>query len=258
MLGWLPGASERDIVDRELANGDLNDRGNDFADRSGSWNWQDSLGAWMAGSSKEKVLAAAQKVRDKKLNDAYGGQASTNTANLGPLSSTYTSATNKTESEMKSELATDGARAKALQVAIGDGELDVGTLSSNASVGAILGQNSKAKKAAAEATRLKLDGERKAEKASDRTYAEGLTTAANIRADRKEERMYAREDRKDERARLDRLENKRMEMELRGDEMKFKYAQLAQSDKMARQDRKDRAMMTLIRGLGNLGAAFTV
>ncbi len=49
-----------------------------------------------------------------------------------------------------------------------------------------------------------------------------------------------------------------MEMELRGDEMKFKYAQLSQQDRLARQDKKDRAMMALIQGLGNLGAAFTV
>ena len=40
-----------------------------------------------------------------------------------------------------------------------------------------------------------------------------------------------REDRKDARARLERLENRKMEMELRGDEMKFKYAQLAQQDR---------------------------
>lgn len=258
MLGWLPGASERDIVDRELANGDLNDRGNDFADRSGSWNWQDSFGAWMAGTSKEKVLAAAQKVRDKKLNDAYGGTASTNAANLGPLSATYQGASNKTETEMKSALATDSARAKALQVAIGDGELDVGTLAANSSVGAILGQNTKAKKAAAERNRLKIKGENEATVASDRAYREGQITRSNQREDAREERLMLREDRKDERARLDRLETRKMDMQLRGDEMKFKYAQLAQSDKMARQDRKDRAMMTLIQGLGNLGAAFTV
>ena len=70
--------------------------------------------------------------------------------------------------------------------------------------------------------------------------------------------MLLREDRKDERARLERLENKKMNMELRGDEMKFKYAQLAQQDKLARQDKKDRAMMALNQGLGNLGAAFTI
>lgn len=258
MLGWLPGASERDIVDRELANGDLNDRGNDFADRSGSWNWQDSFGAWMAGTSKEKVLAAAQKVRDKKLNDAYGGTASTNTANLGPLRADYKGATNQTEAEMKAQLSTDSARAKALQVAIGDGELDVGTLSSTASVGEILGQNTKAKKAAAEKATKKEQDYQQSLVRETREYNAGLLEAANIRADNKENRLLLREDRKDERARLDRLENKRMEMELRGDEMKFKYAQLAQSDKLARQDKKDRAMMALIQGLGNLGAAFTV
>ena len=118
-----------------------------------------------------------------------------------------------------------------------------------------------------ERLRLKKEGEQKL--ASDRAYQEGLTAQANaradgllreanLRADKKEERMLLREDRKDARARLERLEERKMNMELRGDEMKFKYAQLAQQDRMARQDKKDRAMMALIQGLGNLGAAFTV
>lgn len=92
----------------------------------------------------------------------------------------------------------------------------------------------------------------------DNKRADNLLERANLRADKKEERQILREDRKDERARLDRLETQKMNMQLRGDEMKFKYASLAQQDRQSRQDKKDRAMMTLIQGLGNLGAAFTV
>lgn len=268
-FGWLPGASEQDIIDRELANGDLNNRGTGFADRSGSWNWQDNFGAWLAGTSKEKVLAGAKKKRDRQLNEKFAADAATNSANLGPLSATYTGAEGRTPEEMRAALNTDAARAKALQVAIGDGELDVGTLSSNASVGQILGANTKAKKYAAEQKRLLLEKERKAEVTETREYNRGLVeetreynkgllAAANLRADKKEERQLLREDRKDARARLERLETRKMNMELRSDEMKFKYAQLAQQDRQSRQDKKDRAMMALIQGLGNLGAAFTV
>ena len=113
-------------------------------------------------------------------------------------------------------------------------------------------------KAEKERERLKLKREAEEKLASDRIYTEGLAERQNARADAREDRMLLREDRKDERARLDRLEERKMNMELRGDEMKFKYAQLAQQDKMARQDKKDRAMMALIQGLGNLGAAFTI
>ena len=109
-----------------------------------------------------------------------------------------------------------------------------------------------------EKDRLKLKGEAEDKIRRDRIYQEGLTRRQNERLDRKEAAQERRLDRKDARARLERLEERKMNMELRGDEMKFKYAQLAQQDRMARQDKKDRAMMALIQGLGNLGAAFTV
>ena len=109
-----------------------------------------------------------------------------------------------------------------------------------------------------EKERLKLLQESEQKLASDRAYLEGQTDKQNARADAQLRETRLREDRKDERARLDRLETQKLNMQLRGDEMKFKYAQLAQQDRNARQDKKDRAMMALIQGLGNLGAAFTV
>ena len=258
MFGWLPGASEQDIIDRELANGDLNNRGTGFADRTGSCNWQDSFGAWLAGSSKEKVLAGAKKKRDKQLEDAYGGRASTAAAN-GPLQASYQGASGQTEQEMKAQLALDEGKAKALQTVMANNpDFDFQSLAPTATSGAIYGAGAKATKKAKEKAR---DGEREYNRGlleETREYNAGLLREANLRADRKEEAMLLREDRKDARARLERLEDRKMEMELRGDEMKFKYAQLAQQDRLARQDKKDRAMMALIQGLGNLGAAFTV
>lgn len=109
-----------------------------------------------------------------------------------------------------------------------------------------------------EAERLKLKGEAAATLRESRDYQAGLVKAANARADGKEERMLIREDRKDARARLETLELRKDNMALRADEMKFKYAQLAQQERMNAKDKKDRAMMALISGLGNLGAAMTV
>ena len=40
--------------------------------------------------------------------------------------------------------------------------------------------------------------------------------------------------------------------------LQLKYAQLAQSDKNRREDKREKALLTLLTGLGNLGAAFTV
>ena len=259
MFGWLPGASEQDIIDRELANGDLNNRGTGFADRSGSWNWQDSLGAWMAGTNKEKVLAGAKKKRDKQLEDAYGGRASTAAANLGPLQASYQGASGQTEQEMKAQLALDEGKAKALQTVMANNpDFDIQSLAPTATAGAIYGAGAKATKKAKESAR---DDEREYARGlveETREYNAGLLREANLREDEKEKRLLIREERKDERARLERLETQKMNMQLRGDEMKFKYAQLAQQDKLARQDKKDRAMMALIQGLGNLGAAFTI
>ena len=40
--------------------------------------------------------------------------------------------------------------------------------------------------------------------------------------------------------------------------MTLEYARLERQDRQAAQDRKDKALMTLLQGLGNLGAAFTI
>ena len=184
MFGWLPGASEQDIIDRELANGDLNNRGTGFADRSGSWNWQDSFGAWLAGSSKEKVLAGAKKKRDKQLEDAYGGRASTAAANLGPLQASYQGASGQTEQEMKAQLALDEGKAKALQTVMANNpDFDTKSLAPTATSGAIYGAGAKATKKAKEKAGYERDDRGLLEET--REYNAGLLREANLRADEK-------------------------------------------------------------------------
>tara|TARA_R100001443_G_scaffold46549_1_gene59369 strand:- start:787 stop:1764 length:978 start_codon:yes stop_codon:yes gene_type:complete len=61
-----------------------------------------------------------------------------------------------------------------------------------------------------------------------------------------------------QRARQDNAALRASDSEARQMQMQFEYARLAQQDRQARQDKKDRAMMMLLQGLGNLGAAFTI
>ena len=248
MLGWLPGASKQDIINRELENGDLNARGTGFADRSSAWNWQDNFGAWLAGTNKEEVLAGARAKRNKQLEDAYGGRAATASANLGPLTAQYQGVDGKTRQEIESALASDESRAKALTDVQGSNpNLDVSKLSPTASVGAIYGAGAKATKKAGIV-----------ERDEGRAYqAQLLNDSRKYEADlRSEDRRLQME--RDARQDLIRAEERRDNLELRRDNMNLEYARLQQADRNKAQDRKDKAIMMLMQGLGNLGTAFTI
>lgn len=58
--------------------------------------------------------------------------------------------------------------------------------------------------------------------------------------------------------RLNRAQDIRMNAENNAMQMQLEYSRLAQSDRQRTADRRDQAMMALLSGLGNLGAAFTV
>ena len=209
--------------------------------------------------SKEGLLKGAAEAANRKLTDAYGGRAAAVKANLGPLNSTYQGVEGKTTQEIEAQLTLDEGKAKALQTVMANNpKFDPTTLSPTATAGAIYGAGAKAaEKAKKAAVTDERDYQKKLVDAANER-SDRLLREANLRADTKEKLALLREERKDARDRLDRLETQKMNMQLRGDEMKFKYAQLAQQDRNARQDKKDRAMMALIQGLGNLGAAFTI
>ena len=248
MLGFLPGASEQDIIDRELANGDLNSRGTGFADRSGSWNWQDSFGAWMAGSSKEKVLEGARKKRDSQLADKYDPLNKATAASLGPLTANYTGVSGKTESEIKAAQALDTGRATALQSAIANNpDFDPSSLAPTATAGNIYGASGKA-------TRSRTESKERI--ARERIQAE--TERQEGRQDGITERMYEREDRKDARAALTRSQERTQDLELRRDNMNMNYATMARRDRMDAKDRKDKNIMMLMQGLAGIATGFTV
>ena len=78
------------------------------------------------------------------------------------------------------------------------------------------------------------------------------------RADDIYKRDVLREDRRDARQRLDLAEQRKDSLELRRDNMNLEYARLSQADANRAQDRKDKAIMALLGGLGNMAAGFTI
>jgi len=58
--------------------------------------------------------------------------------------------------------------------------------------------------------------------------------------------------------RKDRLLQRQLTAETNQMQMQLEYARLAQEEKYRAQDKKDKALMMLLQGLGNLGAAFTI
>ena len=241
MLGFLPGMSKEDIIRREVDNGDLNARGTGFADRKGSWNWQDSFGAFLAGTNKEEVLRGATEKRNKQFEEAYSGQAKDAAANLGPLASSYQGVAGKTRQEIESAIKNDERRGSTLLSAqVNNPYLDVSQLKPGATPGDI---------AALSGRQLKAGREKDAETATQKVYA---------REDALTERLNIREDRKDARAALERAQARKDELSIRRDNLQLEYARLAQADRQKAQDRKDKAFMMLIQGLGNLGSAFTL
>lgn len=237
VFSFLPGADKNSIAEREIRSGDLNPTRDGFADRVGAWNWQDSFGAWLAGTTKEEILELATKKANKQLEQELQPLAQANASKLGPLQSTYTGVKGKTIKQLEQELKTDSARATALQNEIATNpKFKPETLSPTATAGQILGSSSTAKQTAADTK----EEEEKAER-----FAET-------------KRQEYRQDRIAEVARLDRLAQQKSELELRRDNIQFEYARLAQAEREKAQDRKDKALMMLIQGLGNLGTAFTI
>lgn len=73
----------------------------------------------------------------------------------------------------------------------------------------------------------------------------------NERADIRQERADIRQDK-----RL--AQDRRLSAETNQMQLQLEYARLSQADRNRQQDRKDRAIMSIVSGLGNLGAAFAI
>ena len=227
--------------------GDLNNRRTDIEFDLGD-RIRQAYGAVIGKDySKQGLLDGAAAIRNQQLTDAYQPTADVNANNLLHLTSKFTGVEGKTEAEIKSLLSQDTARAKALQEQISAGNITAGEVDANATVGQIVAAGTKGAKRTAEQT-----------KEEDREYSRGLVNEQREYNRGLLEAENLRQDRKDARADLLRAQERKDSLELRRDNMNLEYARLSQADKYKAQDRKDKAVMMLLQGLGNLGAGFTI
>lgn len=123
---------------------------------------------------------------------------------------------------------------------------------------AILAEGVRQVEARKEQERQKQRGEARTDLEETRAYQDGLLKETRAYNEGLIERQDLKEERKDIRASLERAENRRLTAETNQMQLQLQYANLDQQQKFRREDRKDKAIMQLIAGLGNLGAAFTI
>jgi hypothetical protein len=96
------------------------------------------------------------------------------------------------------------------------------------------------------------------------TTQQNKTNRVNQRQDNKDDQyellkwQALREDGQNARQDKRLAQDRRLTAETNQMQLQLEYARLAQSDRNRRQDRKDRAIMSIVSGLGNLGAAFAI
>ncbi len=253
IFGWLPGADEQSMIEREVA--DLNENRTGSADRRGSWNWQDDVGAWLAGTNRDRVVQGAIDRENERLRRLYAGQVQSNSETLGPLKPRFSgNAEGLTTQEIDARLAQDRLRGETLVAARANPNFDASTLDENSGVGAIT--------SAVSAGNQAKDDKDKGERNTEIRRQEGRELSAERRQSQRELGIESRaRDQRNHELRMNRLDSR--EARLRQAEsdqltMQLEYARLGQRDRERRADRKDKAMMMLLQGLGNLGAGFTI
>jgi hypothetical protein len=253
IFGFLPGASEQDMIDREVA--DLNPTRTGSADRTGSWNWQDGFGAWLAGTNRDRVIQGAADKENRRLQQLYSGRAQTNSETLGSLAPRYTgNPEGLTVQEIEARIAQDELRGETFVAASANPNFDGSTLDPNSGVTAIT--------AAVSAGNQAKDDKDKADRNTETRRQEGRQLSAERRQSQRELGIESRaRDQRNHELSLSRLDSR--EARLRAAEsdqltLQLEYARLGQRDRERRADRKDKSMMMLLQGLGNLGAGFTI
>ena len=110
---------------------------------------------------------------------------------------------------------------------------------------------------ASKLVREKLDAKDKKQESKDDAaleYAKGRDRLRDKRYDLEQDRIW--NDKRE--GRLDRNLERQLNAENNKMQLQLEYARLAQSDRQRTADRKDKAIMALLSGLGNLGAGFTI
>ncbi len=110
MLGFLPGMSLRDAATREI------DYGQSTSDRSGTenYNWQDRLGGFLGGYTREDVEKEMQKKLDKSLLETLNPKYEDTGSRLGVLNPSYVGTTEGIKGKTSSQLVAAQAADKRL------------------------------------------------------------------------------------------------------------------------------------------------
>ena len=255
IFGWLPGADKHSIAEREIA--DLNATRTGSANRVGAWNWQDSFGAWMAGTNKDEILQLAKQKADEALLTQIKPQVTRNSQALGHLTPEYQGVDGVSEEEVLALLAEDKLRGQNLEsLKATNPNINLNDISPTASSGDIQAVGVKATKD--EAARVKAADIQRQEGYAETARQDRLSQQAWQRHQAEEAQRYrefeAAQSRK-ERA-SQRADNKELAM-IRLAESKAERLYRRESDERAlrRAEKKDRqmAIMQLIKGLSQMG-----
>ena len=202
--------------------------------------------------SREGMLAEAKKTAEKAINNSDNTLNSQNIIEQG-LGGTNVNLSNleigdnETEKEFNKKLAGLRAKAQAASVYAGTRGADLEKIDDSTSVQQINSLNTQQK-----------ETNRQADRKQNKDDADEIWQRNTRRENDLLERQDIRNDRADARQDKRLAQDRRLTAETNQMQMQLEYARLAQADKNRREDRKEKALLTLLSGLGNLGAAFAI
>lgn len=200
--------------------------------------------------SREGVRSRAKELKEKNVNQALATDRRTIAdllAGTGIDTSNLTLGGQRTESDLKAEMASLLTTGKAAQAYATRDGASLSDIKPGSTLATITELDQGLKKKNRETAEKKVTDEK------NRIYKRDRD-----RADELYKRDLLREDRRDARQELQLAQQRKDELELRRDNMNLEYARLSQADANRAQDRKDKAIMALLSGLGNMAAGFTI
>tara|TARA_B100001093_G_scaffold513014_1_gene584049 strand:+ start:96 stop:830 length:735 start_codon:yes stop_codon:yes gene_type:complete len=242
LFSWMPGADLDSVAEREIA--DLNSKRTGSKDRVGAWNWQDDLGAWMAGSNKAGVLQRAKEKEDAKLKEIYDSKFKYIQSELGHLDPLYKGVDGVSKVDLDSQLFSDAKRAQTLANVVAENpDININNLPANVTASGIQG-------AGIRATQDKL----KAEKDIERGRRDARVARIEAETARQFNNNLALQRRQIEAnisARQENIDLSRLKLQM--DQNRYMY----EAD-TRRQDIREQRIAALTEALAGLGAAFVI
>lgn len=200
--------------------------------------------------SREGMLQGAQKAAEKAINTGSSDDRTYIEQGLGGSNvnlSDLKIGKNETQEQYRKRIAALKGKATAATRYAGTEDSDLGNINDNTSIQQIN-----------QLTTQQNKTNRKNQRQEDIDENERIYKRDTDRQDDLNERADIRQERADIRQDKRLAQDRRLSAETNQINVQLKYAQLAQADRNRQQDRKDRAIMSLISGLGNLGAAFAI